>query len=63
MKAVKIIDNELSQVKKGEVINFVSIKEKTKNIYGDDMLLLDLGKGNETYIIADEYKIENDQNN
>lgn len=43
---------------KGDVINFVGIKEKTKNIFNQYMWILDLGDGLETSIILDEWTIE-----
>ena len=57
MKAIKLYENELSQVKKGEVINFKRIKEEYKTIFGQDALILEYEDGNEISIIKEEYEI------
>lgn len=57
MKAIKLNENELDQVKKGEIINFKRIKEDYKTIFNQDALILEFEDGNEISIIKDEYKI------
>ena len=57
MKAIKLNDNELDQIKAGDVINFKRIKEEYKTIFGQDALVIEFEDGNETIIIKEEYKI------
>ena len=57
MKAIKLCDNELDQIKTDEVINFKKIKEEYKTIFGQDALVIEFEDGNERMIIKEEYKI------
>lgn len=60
MKAIKIKENELSQVRKGEVINFKKIKENYTTIFGETALVIEFNDGTETSIIESDYRIIND---
>lgn len=60
MKAIKIKENELSQVRKGEVINFKKIKEIYITIFGETALVIEFNDGTETSIIESDYRIIND---